>query len=102
MNNKVKDVSIKNHTYHFFNGISKMKMKRLTNKLASKCLQKILIDCIGNVAIKYSKYVKINSVNPLYLIFSKMNGHLDTKEINKNKYLALIPTNQSKEKINKY
>ena len=48
--------------------------------------------------MKYSKYVKINSVNPLYLIFSKMNGHLDTKEINKNKYLALIPSNQSKEK----
>ena len=100
MNNKVKDVSIKNHTYHFFNGISKI--KRLTNKLASKCLQKILIDCIGYVTVKYSKYVKIDSVNPLYLIFSKMNGHLDTKEINKNKYLALIPTNQSKEKINKY
>ena len=100
MNNKVKDVSIKNHTYHFFNGISNI--KRLTNKLASKCLQKLLIHCIGYVTIKYSKYVKINSVNPLYLIFSKMNGHLDTKEINKNKYLALIPTNQSKEKINKY
>ena len=96
MNNKVKDVSIKNHTYHFFNGISEI--KRLTNKLASKCLQKILIDCIGYVTMKYSKYVKINSVNPLYLIFSKMNGHLDTKEINKNKYLALIPSNQSKEK----
>ena len=48
--------------------------------------------------MKYSKYVKINSVNPLYLIFSKMNGHLDTKEMNKNKYLALIPSNQSKEK----
>ena len=100
MNNKVKDVSIKNHTYHFFNGISNI--KRLTNKLATKCLQKLLIHCSGYVTIKYSKYVKINSVNPLYLIFSKMNGHLDTKEINKNKYLALIHTNQSKEKINKY
>ena len=100
MNNKVKDVSIKIHTYHFFIGISKT--KRLTNKLASKFLQKILIDCIGYVTIKCSKYLKINSVNPLYLIFSKMNGHLDTKEINKSKYLALIRTSQSKEKINKY
>ena len=95
MNNKVKDVSIKNHTYHFFNGISNI--KRLTNKLASKCLQKILIHCIGYATIKYSEYVKMNSVNPLYLIFSKMNGHLDTTEINENKYLALIPTNKSKE-----
>ena len=53
MNNKVKDVSIKNHTYHFFNGISNI--KRLTNKLASKCLQKILIDCIGYMTYLYFK-----------------------------------------------
>ena len=37
--------------------------------------------------IKYSKYVKINSVNPLYLIFIKMNGNFE--EINGNKYLTL-------------
>ena len=94
MNNKVKDVSIKNHTYHFFNGISNI--KRLTNKLATKCLQKLLIHCSGYVTIKYSKYVKINSVNSLYLIFSKMNGYFE--EINKNMYLMLNPTNESKEK----
>ena len=29
-----------------------------------------------------------------------MNGHFE--EINKNKYLALVPTNESKEKIKKY
>ena len=34
MNYKVKDGGIKNHTYHFFNGISNI--KRLTNKLGSK------------------------------------------------------------------
>ena len=58
--------------------------------------KKILIHCNGYVTIKVWKYLKINSVNPLYLIFSKMNGHFE--EINKNKYLALILTNQSKEK----
>ena len=50
--------------------------------------------------MKDLKYVKINSVIPLYLIFSKMKGHFE--EINENKYLALIPTNESKEKISKY
>ena len=77
-------------------------MKQLTNKLASKGLQKkIVIHCIQYVMIKDSKQVKINGVNLLYLIFSKMYEHFE--EINKNKSLALIPTNQSKKKkINKY
>ena len=46
--------------------------------------------------IKDSKYVKINSVNPLYLIFNKVNGYFE--EINGNRYLMLVPTNISKEK----
>ena len=49
--------------------------------------------------IKDSKYVNINSVNPLYLIFRKVNGYFE--EINGNKYLTLVPTNESKEKIKK-
>ena len=52
------------------------------------------------MTIKDSKYVKINSVNPLYLIFSKVNGYFE--EINGNKYLTLVPTNENKEKIKKY
>ena len=42
------------------------------------------------------EYVKINSVNTLYLIFSKVNGYFE--EINKSKYLTLFSTNESKEK----
>ena len=49
---------------------------------------------------KDSKYVKVNSVNPLYLIFRKVNGCFE--EINKSKYLTLVSTNESKEKIKKY
>ena len=52
------------------------------------------------MTIKDSKYIKINSVNPLYLIFNKVNGYFE--EINGNKYLTLVPTNESKEKIKKY
>ena len=43
---------------------------------------------------------KNNSVNPLYLIFNKVNGYFE--KINGNKYLALVPTNKSKERIKKY
>ena len=49
--------------------------------------------------IKDLKYAKINSVNPLYLIFSKVNGYFE--RINKNKYMNLVSTNESNE-INKY
>ena len=48
---------------------------------------------------KDSKYVKINSVYSLYLICSKLNGYFE--EVNKNKYLTLVPTNESKEIIKK-
>ena len=45
---------------------------------------------------KDSKYVKIIFVNPLYLIFSKVNRHFEG--ISGNKYSTLVPTNESKEK----
>ena len=49
------------------------------------------------MTIKDSKYIKINSADPLYLIINKVNGYFE--EINENKYLALVPTNESTEKI---
>ena len=52
------------------------------------------------MTIKNSKYVKINSANPLYLIFNKLNGYFE--EINRNKYLTVVSTNANKEKIKKY
>ena len=52
------------------------------------------------MTIKDSKYVKINSVNPLYLIIKKVNGCFE--KINKSDYLTLAPTNKDKKKIKKY
>ena len=52
------------------------------------------------MTIKDSNYVKINSVNPLYFIINKVTGYFE--EINGNEYLALVSTNESKEKIKKY
>ena len=63
-------------------------------KIDEKSYKNILICYIEYVKIKDLKYIKINSVNPLYLIFNKVN-----EETNGNKYLRLVPTNESKEKL---
>ena len=52
------------------------------------------------MTIKDLKYVKINCVNSLYLFINKVNEYFE--EINKNKYLTLLPTNESKEIIKNY
>ena len=67
-------------------------------EIDEKSYKNILIYYIEYVTIKDSKNVKINSVNLLYFIFSKLNGYF--KEINK-KYLMVVPTSESKEKIKK-
>ena len=69
-------------------------------KIDERLSKNILIYYIRYVTIKDSKYVKINSVNPLYLIIKKFNGYFE--ESNKSDYLTLVPTNESKEKIKKY
>ena len=46
------------------------------------------------------EYVKIYSVNRLYLIFRYLSRYFE--EINGNKYLTLVPNNESKEEIKKY
>ena len=99
--NKVKDIDVKNRTYCFFNDIINIKKFDSNDiKIDENSYKDIFIYYIGYVMIKDSKYVKINSVNPLYLIFRKVNGYFE--EINGNKYLTLVPTNESKEKTKKY
>ena len=46
------------------------------------------------------EFVKIYILNPLYHIFKDLNGSFE--EINKNKYLTLVPTNEGKENIKKH
>ena len=100
MSNKVKDIDIKICTYYFFDDIINVKNFDPNNiKIVEKSYKNILIYYIRYVTIKNSKYVKINSVTPLYLIFNKVNGYFE--KINKSKYLTLVPTNESKEIIKK-
>ena len=101
MSNEVKNIDIKNQTYYFFNHIINIKnFDSNKNKIDEKSYKNILIYYIRYVTIKDLKYVKINSVNPLYLIFSNVNVYFE--EINGNKYSKLLSTNESKEKIKKY
>ena len=101
MSNKYKDIDIKDHTYYFFNDIiNKRNFDPNIIKLDQKPNTTILIYYIGYVTITDLKNVKINSANPLYLIFNKVNGYFE--DINKSKYIMLVPTNQSKEKVEKY
>ena len=101
MINKARDVSIKNNTYYIFDDIMNIKHFGSNNKeIDEKSCKYILMYYIGYVTIKDSKYIKINSVNPLYLIINKVNGYFE--EISKCKYLTIVLTNESKERIKQY
>ena len=98
MINKVKDIDIKNRTCYFFDDNINMKIFDSSNiKIDGNQDKNFLMYYIRYVMIKDSKYVKINIVKHLYLIFNEANEYFE--EINGNKYLTLVPTNESKEKI---
>ena len=96
MSNKVKDIDIKNRTQYFFNDIINIKSFDPDKiKIDEKSYKNILIYYFEYATIKVSEYV-----NRIYLIFNKANGYFE--KISGNKYLTLVPTNESKEKIKKY
>ena len=81
---------MKNHKYYLFDEIINIKYFDPNNtKLDETWYKNILI---GYVTIK--KDPTIYSVNLLYLIFINVNGYFE--EINGNKYLTLVPTNEGK------
>ena len=66
MSNKVKYISVKSYTFYFFDDNINIKNFDPNNvNIDKKSYKNILIYYIGYVTIKDSKYVKINSVNPL-------------------------------------
>ena len=95
-----KKINIKNRTYYFFDDVI-----NITNldpnllKIDKKSYKSIDIYYIGYITRKYSDYVKINSVNPLYLIIDKVDGHFEKKG---NKYFILDSTDKNKEVLIKY
>ena len=73
MSNKVKDMDIKNQICYFFDDIINIKKFRSNNiKISKRQYKNILIYYIGYMTIRELKDVKIDSVNPLCLIFNKV------------------------------
>ena len=96
MSNKCKEIDIKNCTCYFFDDmINKKSLIQKKINVDGKSYKSILIHYIGYVTVKNLSYVKINSVNPLYLIIDQIDGYIE--EYNENKYLTLVPTDKSKE-----
>ena len=70
-------------------------------KIDKKSYENIDIYYIGYITVKDSDYVKINSVNSLYLIINEVDGYFE--EINGNKYLTLqVSTDKNKKVLTKY
>ena len=66
MSNKVKDISIKNDTYCFFDDIININIFDPNNiKIDEKSCKNSLICYSGYVTIKYSNYVKTDRTNYL-------------------------------------
>ena len=64
-------------------------------KIDKKSYKNIDIYYIGYITVKDSYYVKINGVNPLYLIISEADGYI--KEKNRSKYLVFDSANENNE-----
>ena len=84
----IKQINIKSRTYNFFDDMISLKnFDPNTLKIDKKLYKTIDIYYIGYIIMKDSDYVKINSVNPFYLIIGEIGGCIE--EINGNKYLTL-------------
>ena len=80
----IKEINIKNWTYYFFDDMTNIEdFYPSLLKIDKKFYKNINIYYIGYITMNYSDYVKIESVNPLYLIISEIDGHIKEKmEIN--------------------
>ena len=111
--NSFKKINIKNGTYYVFEDMikiknldpSKIKIDENSNKFIFYLFIYLLfisflIYHMKYVTIKDLSYVKINRVNPSYLIINKINGYIE--ESNRNKCLTLVRTNESKDTLKAY
>ena len=74
----IKEINIKNWTYYFSDDMINIKGfdSRLL-KIDKKSYKNIETYYNGYITMKYSDYVKVNSVNPLYLIIGKVDGYME-------------------------
>ena len=98
----IKQINIKNRTYYFHNNIINIEeFDSNLLKIDKKSYKDIDIYYIGYITIKkIDDCENIYSVNPLYLIIGKVDGHI--KENNGNKYLVFDSIDENKEVLKKY
>ena len=97
----IKEINIKNRTYYFFDNMINIKtFNPSLIKIDTKSYKNIGIYHIGYITMKDSDHVKINSVNPLYLIIGKVERYIE--ENNENKYLTFASTDKNKKVLEKY
>ena len=73
----IKEINIKNRTYHFFDDMINIKdfdPNLLT--IDKKSHKNIDNYYIGYITVKDSYSLKIDSVNPLYLVISEADGYI--------------------------
>ena len=99
---KIKQISIKNRTYYFYNDQINLKdFDARLLKVDKKDYKEIDIYYIGYVTVKkIANCNNINSVNPLYSMINGMIGHFEEKI--ENKYLVLDDADENKEVPKKY
>ena len=86
-------INIKNHTFHFLVDIISMKNPDPNHiKIDEKQYKNIIVYCDG--------YERPHSAKPLKLFINKKKGYIT--DINKFKYLTLIPNDESKQMLNQY
>ena len=92
----IKQLNIKSRTYYFHNDIiNTEEFDSNLLKIDKKSYKDIGIYFIGYITIKkIGDYENIYSVNPLYLIIGKVDGHID--ENNGNKYLVFDSIDENK------
>ena len=98
----IKQINVKNRTYHFFNDMINIKdFNPSLIKIDKKSYKNIGIYHIGYITIKsISDCKNINSANPLYLMIGEVDGYIE-KESTGNKYLAFASTDKNKKVLTK-
>ena len=74
----IKEINIKNRTYYFLDDMINIKnFDPNLLKIDKKSYKNIDFYYTGYITMKDSDYVKINSVNPLYLIIGEVDGYFE-------------------------
>ena len=99
---EVKQINIKNRTYHFYNDMIDLKnVDAKLLKIDKKSYKNIDIYSTGYITIKkIDDCENINSVNPLFLLIDQAIRYIEEK--NGHRYLIFDSTDENNEVLKKY